>query len=418
MAMKAWTLALWVTVTLWATDERQLALALKAQGDFERVQLAARPSLAEAETCQQSQAAVLTVTPPEEVAQLHFRKGFCALAGAVATRNNAQYLGAAAEFDQARETWPAHQRKRGKNEPAEPVPSELRVLAAIARLQAGGGDAERGKARVELAEAVDRPVCTSSLMAVDFCRQVVDLGREWLGWIALGDGQLDQAARLLAASTDSGWSQWVQGRRSFDAGSYANAVTSYRRATEIWKSIWENPGLLRALGPRPTLPVALADLGGAQLLAGDTAAATITLDAAIKADATAAHPLYLRARAKELAGQTDAALADYNLASRTAFAAAHDLASGEAHLYRGIVLYRRKDFQHAEDEFASALNFEIMPALHADATAWRHLAALAGGECGTSVREPLAGSMGKVSPFFPKEEARALAAACAGTAQR
>ena len=96
------------------------------------------------------------------------------------------------------------------------------------------------------------------------------------------------------------------------------------------------------------------------------------------------HALFLRARAKELAGRKDEALADYNLASRTAFAAAQDLASGEAHLYRGIVLYRRKDYARAEDEFASALNFEMTGALRPDARAWRHLAAVAGGSCGSA----------------------------------
>ena len=110
-------------------------------------------------------------------------------------------------------------------------------------------------------------------------------------------------------------------------------------------------------------------------------------------------------------GRKDEALADYNLASRTAFAAAQDLASGEAHLYRGIVLYRRKDYARAEDEFASALNFEMTGALRPDARAWRHLAAVAGGSCG-SARQSLNLALPAVSPFFPRDEARSLASAC------
>ena len=217
-------------------------------------------------------------------------------------------------------------------------------------------------------------------------------------------------------STDSGWSQWVQGRRSFEAGGYPDAVANYTRAIEIWKSIWQAPSLLRALGPRPNIPVAQADLGGAQLLAGDLAAAIRTLDISIKADPSHAHAIYLRARSRELSGQNDAALADYNLASRTAFAAAQDLASGEAHLYRGILLYRRKDFTRAENEFSSALNFEVTPSLRQDAAAWRHLSAVAGGSC-AAAREFLDGSLARVTPFFPKQEARSLAAACGATAQ-
>lgn len=253
-------------------------------------------------------------------------------------------------------------------------------------------------------------------MITEFCRQMVETGRQWLGWIALREGRMDDAARLLTGSSDSGWDQWVQGRRSFDAGSYPDAAANYARAIEIWKSMWPQPPLVRALGPRPNVPVAQADLGGAQLLAGDAAAAIRTLDVSIKADPSNAHAIFLRARAKEIGGQKEAALADYNLASRTALAAAQDLASGEAHLYRGILFYRRKDFARAEDEFSSALNFEVTPALRQDASAWRHLSAVAGGSC-AAAREFLDGSLARVSPFFPKQEARSLAAACVGSSQ-
>jgi tetratricopeptide (TPR) repeat protein len=124
-----------------------------------------------------------------------------------------------------------------------------------------------------------------------------------------------------------------------------------------------------------------------------------------------ARAYFLRARAEELTGQAEAALADYNLASRTAFADANDLSSGEAHLYRGILYYRRKDYVRAEGEFASALNFDIPSTLRPDATAWRHLAAVASGFCEAS-RRYLEESLSSVSPYFPKAEAQALAAGC------
>ena len=73
--------------------------------------------------------------------------------------------------------------------------------------------------------------------------------------------------------------------------------------------------------------MALADLGGAQLLAGDTKAAIASLDESVKSDPSNAQAFYRRARAHEIAGQLDPALADYNMASRTAFANAKDLAS-------------------------------------------------------------------------------------------
>jgi hypothetical protein len=92
---------------------------------------------------------------------------------------------------------------------------------------------------------------------------------------------------------------------------------------------------------------------------------------------------------------------------------ARDLASGEAHFYRGILLYRRQDFARAEEEFSSALNFEMTVALRPDARAWRHLAAVAGGSCGAA-RQSLDLALASVSPFFPQAEARSLAASCGG----
>src|SRR5262249_55001428 len=153
------------------------------------------------------------------------------------------------------------------------------------------------------------------------------------------------------------------------------------------------------------------ELGAAQLLAGDPQTAADSLSRAIKEDASDARALFLRARARELAGQPAEAVADYNLASRAAFAASQDLASGDAHLYRGILLYNRKDYSRAENEFASALNFEIPGAFRGDAAAWRHMAAVAAGNCAAS-RFSLEYALASVSPYFPKEEARKRTAAC------
>jgi len=99
------------------------------------------------------------------------------------------------------------------------------------------------------------------------------------------------------------------------------------------------------------------------------------------------------------------------LASRTAFAAAPGKPSGEAHFYRGILLYRRADWPRAEDEFADALNFDIPAAMRSDASAWRNLAAVVGGSCGAS-RGSLERSLTTVSPDFPKDDARLALAAC------
>jgi len=380
------------SVPLAAADDARLVLDLKAQTEFDRVDLAGAARLEDAGQCVQSQAAALAVAPPADTALLHYRKGYCLLAGAATTHRAAEYSAAADELQKAIEAWPAR--------------------AAIARLEAGPDAAGLERARAELAPAVNAPVCASDVMPAPFCQQVVAKGRQWLGWMALQRGDLPEAARDFTATSDA-WADWVDGRQEFAARHYQAASARYDAAVVIWESERRQspPNLLGSFGPRPDWGHTLTDLGGAQLLAGDLHRAIATLDRAAHEDPSLARPLYLRAVAKEAAGDEAGALADYGLAGRTAFAAAQDLASGEAHLYRGILLYRRKDYARAEEEFASALNFAIPPALRPDAEAWRHLAAVAGGSCQAS-RGYLEHSLESVSPFFPKAEARSMAASC------
>jgi len=416
--MKACALALLAVSLFAATDDLQMALALKAQSDFDRVQMSARPKIPEAETCVQSQAAALAVGAPQELSLLQYRKGFCSLAGALTTHDRRQFLDAVAAFDKAVESWPLRMPKNSKM-PPEPVSSALRVFAGIARLHLAGDATQIGAARHELARAMEGPVCNSNLMPVSYCQDVLTAGSLWLGWIALRDNQMDTAARYLDLSPLSGWSAWAKGRHEFASARYSAAAAEYATAVSEWKRIWQGDGptFLQALGPKPQYPDALTDWGAAQLLAGDLNGAISALDASLQTNPSSAHALFLRARAKELAGRKDAALADYGLASRSAFAAARDLASGDAHLYRGIALYRRQDFSKAEEEFASALSFEMTDALRPDARAWRHLAAVAGGACGTA-RDSLSGALAGVSPYFPQDEARAAASACVTSAAR
>jgi tetratricopeptide (TPR) repeat protein len=396
---------------LLGADEQRLALALKAQSEFDHVQMAVAPDLRETTACIQTQAALLAVSTPEEVALIRYRKAFCMLAGATVTHNGADFNDAAAEFDKAAEAWPARgQVLAGKGAPPEPVSSSLPVLSAIARLQAGADDAALERAWKEISAATERPVCSPTLMPTALCNAVVKTGREWLGWMALRQGGLAEATKKFSDAVGTGWPEWVAGRKAFRDGQYREAVTQYRQAVDLARK-GPPASMMDRLGPHPDVPGELVELGGAQLLAGDGTAAVATLDEAVKADPANARALYLRARAKEIAGQNDAALADYNLASRTAFANAKDLASGEAHLYRGILLFRRKDYTHAEDEFSSALNFDISGAMRADAVAWRHLAAVAMGSCDAS-RQYLERSIAAASPYFPRTEARNLINAC------
>jgi len=408
--MYRWLLLLAGTTFLFAADDPRLALMLKAQADFTRVQLAANPDLHDTLTCIQTQASLLPVATPQEQPLVHFRKGFCTLAGALVTDNSNEFTDAAAEFQKAIEGWPGRSLHIEKGKTPEPLPSALYVLGAVARLRAGWDDGGLDRAQAELLTHVSNASCpTTDLMPGQVCRDILQTGKLWLGWMALRHDLVVGASSYFADSAGTGWLELVGGRRAFLAGNYREAAREYLQAIDLGKV--EPTSLIGRMGPRPDLPGELADLGGAQLLAGNPKVAINTLDDAVKAEPSNAKAFYLRARAKELSQQTESALADYNLASRTAFAKAKELASGEAHLYRGILLFRRKDFGHAEDEFSSALNFDIPGGLRADASAWRHLAAVAGGSCQAS-RQNLERSLPSVSPYFPKEEARSLMVGC------
>jgi len=405
---------------LHAADEQQIALALRAQTDFDRVERVAGPELPDATRCEQSQAAWLTIAPPSDLTQAHFRKGYCALAAALITRQPEDFRAAATEFENALKTWP-ERTSRAHNPAREPLPSGVQLLAPIARLEAATAAAPAAapdpalleQARREISSALDHPVCSGTFLPAVNCEGLLATGHLWLGWIDLEKDDLYQAAQDLSSLPDTAWAHWISGKRAFHDRQYAAAARDYGRAVDLWTNAQHDASasLAARLAPHPDLPQALADWGGAQMLSGDPVAAIHTLDSAVKTAADPARALFLRARAEELAGRMDAALADYSMASRTALAHAENLASGEAHLYRGILLFRRKDFAHAENEFASALNFEIPAALRPDAIAWRHMAAVAQGACAAS-RAPLEESLAQVSPYFPKEEARALAASC------
>jgi tetratricopeptide (TPR) repeat protein len=255
-------------------------------------------------------------------------------------------------------------------------------------------------------------------MAPALCESLLGLGRQWLGWSALRRDDLAAASREFGAATP-GWSPWVGGLEAFRRGDYAAAATAEQRAIAAWQVARQQdpPPVMVRLAPPVDLGQAYTGLGGAQLLSGNPSAAIATLGQAVKESPANARALFLRARAREIAGQPDAALADLSLASRTAFANAQDLASGEAHLYRGVLLYRRKQLAQAEDEFSSALNFEIPASMRADASAWRRLAAVASGSCAAG-RSDLERALQSVSPFFPRQEALQAMAACASASAR
>ena len=395
-----------------ASGERESGLVVRAQSDFDRVEMSGRPQIQNTSRCVQSQAAAISVAGRAELAALYFRKGYCELIEATLNGRTADFQEAAGALAKGMEAWPDSLTRIGKGAARQPAPSDLAVLAGISALLGGSGNAQASAdAAKQISAAVERPSCQGSLLAAGFCQTLVQVGHEWLGWLALKRNDPIDAARELSAVPESPWARWAAGQRAFRDRNYAEAATQYQQAVQLWTEARQTAGIPQRLAPQPDLPAAWMELGKAQLIAGDTTAAKASLDTAIKANSSLARAIYYRARAEELQGQDEAALADYALASRTAFANAQDLKSGEAHLYRGILFFRRKDYARAEDEFASALNFGIALDLLADAEAWRHMAAVAQGACGAS-RQMLEDSLTRVLPLFPKPQARSVAAAC------
>ncbi len=411
----------------WAGGETQWTeVAARAQADYESVALAVSPGLAQTSACQQSEAALVSIAPPSQLPRIHYRKGYCALVAAAlgnqASPGNGSRLwnDAASEFHQAIETWPAaHPVKRNQAVPS--VPEILPVAEALARIHAAEADGPDGAAgnnaaaapaaESALAKAEDHPACGAEFTTPELCQAYADVGREWLGWIALRSDDLARAARDFSSPAAAGWYNWVEGREAFRDGRYFEAAARYGQAIADWDRDRGDNGWFQRLRPQPDWAAALTEWGGARLLTSDYSGAIAALDRAANVDRENARAFYLRALARERSGHLADALADYNLASRAAFAAARELASGDAHLYRGILLYRRKDYARAEEEFAAALNFDVAWSLRADAVAWRHLAAVAQGGCQSS-RELLGRSLSAVSPFFPRQEAQAAVAAC------
>lgn len=390
-----------------AADDAAVAMRVRAQTDFDRVTSAAFPELPDTTRCVQSQAVLLPVVGPAGEAVVRFRMGWCQLLGASLTDSRAAYGQAAREFARAMAAWPARS--------LEPIPAPLQVLSGISRLQQGAEPHSLPDIRAGFEAALATRSCPDELLSPRVCQEVIALARLWLGWTLLEEGKLADATVHLLRFPELGWADWSAGRQALEWGRARDAADRIGQAVERWTAARKYPrgGTLRLLAPKPDLPRALAELGMARYLAGDFAGAVQSLDAAVKQRPWDARSIFTRGLARDALGQTEAALADYQLASRTAFAnPGLSSASAQAHLYRGVWHFRRGAWTRAEDEFAGALNARPEPALRADIAAWRHLSAVAGGACESSAAE-LGRALSDVSGLFPREEAQARLAACA-----
>jgi tetratricopeptide (TPR) repeat protein len=389
-----------------AIAQDDLALLTRAITDYERIALAGKPDLKDAIACEQSQATLLPVMRPDQQYLAYFRKGICELVAGRLRNNESEIRSAVGDLQQAITRWPALSPAGG-----ETVTGALRVALIVARLHAAGPNPDLEGAGRDLAAVIARPNCPGTLlMPASECDRYVDLGRLWLGWVRYRQGRLDEAARLLNAFPKSSWGHRVTGLLAFERRDYWGAAAALERAV----AVPEPAGLTGLLGPAADTAGMQYELAVARVYTNRPAEALPVLDAAIKGNPMNAQALFLRGRARELLGQDKQAQADFELASRTAFANVNvPFESGYAHFYRGVALYRRKDFRRAESEFASALNFEIADSARPDVGAWRNMAAVAAGSCEGSAAG-LRGTLPQTSPLFPKAEAERLLLECHG----
>jgi tetratricopeptide (TPR) repeat protein len=386
-----------------ASDD--LALVSRAVSDYERVNLAPRPELKDAIACVQSQAALLPITKPEQQHLVHSRKGVCELVAGRLRSSDKEYRDAVADLQQVISKWPAVSPSGG-----ETVSAGIRVVLAIARFHGSGEEPDLENAARNFEALVARPHCPGTLvMSISECERYVNLGRVWLGWIRLRQGRMAESEAVLQKAPMTLWHQRVAGLNAFDRGRYPEAVWRFERAY----AAAPQTGIIGLLTPEADRPRMHYEFALARAFAGEPAKALDAVNEAVKGDPKNAQALFLRARLRELAGQSRDAQADYELASRTAFAnVERPFESGYAHYYRGVSLFRRKNFERAENEFSSALNFEIAEIAKTDVQAWRSMAAVAGGACDAAASE-LRAKLPQASPLFPAREAEEFLAQCA-----
>lgn len=408
--MRTLLLALTISAALHAADPQKLALTNAADADFSRVVSNSVPDLPSATKCVQSQAMVAAVAARDQVAEITFRKAYCQLAAATATLDATSFGKAADTVDDAIAD---AQAAAAKQKIPETIPPAWRILASVARLNAGASAESEEK---QLDAAVSAATSLGNGCGADtqqLCHRVQQLGSAWLGRIAMERGDLQAAARLFSAADAPEWAAWTAGRLAYNAQNFRQAAADYGRAIQMWRA---RPASIDGrLSPKPDMSQMLSDWGGTQLASGDADAALVNLEAAIKLDSGNARAHYLRGIARQRMGRDDASTEDFDLASRAALARRDTAAAAEAHFYRGIVLYRRKEFVRAEEEFSSAMSADIKTEWRTDARAWRYLAAVAQGSCGAS-RENLSRAEASASPYFPKQQAASVMAACPVTA--
>lgn len=378
----------------------------RARLDFEKVDSEPIPNVVDTTSCAQSNAAAIAVARPEDRYVFYYRKGYCELFAAVVTGSSESFQAAAKDFTETIANWP-------KKLPAR-IPAGLRALFSIARIEQGRMVDSYPDLAKDLGSVIADPACEPTpVMSKSFCASLVDTARVWLGWLAYRRNEFEQAAQILQPLPASVWSMWVSGRVAQDQKRLDQAADLYQKGLATWSAIEKsaNPDVVTLLGPKIVPGDIQYQFGVLEFARQRYDAAIERFDAALKAAPKNSYAIFLRARSKEALRLNAPALSDYALAAQTARAAGDTSWSvGQAHFRRGILLFGAKDYTRAESEFANALSTRLTEVPPADVTAWRAMAAVAGGACKSS--DALETAVRAASAQFPKDTADALVFDC------
>jgi len=380
--------------------------ASKARLDFEKVDAEPIPTIADTAICVQSNAAAAQAARPEERYVFYYREGYCELFSAVLTGSSESFQAAAKDFTETIANWP---RKLAVSPPAG-----LEALVSIARIEQGRAIESYPDMVKDLRAVLADPGCQlTPVMSKSFCAALVDTAKTWLGWLAYRKNEFGQAAELFQPITGSVWGVWISGRLAQDQKRVDEAASLYQKALDTWSAIEKSPdpGVLALLGPKLDTAAIYYQLGLLEYSRQRYDAAINLLDAAVKASPKNSYTIFLRARSKEALHLNQAAMNDYALAAQTARASDDSSWSvGQAHFHRGVLLYEAKDYARADGEFANALNTRLTEIPPADVTAWRTMAAVAGGACKSS--DALETAANVASSQFPQAQADSLVFDC------
>lgn len=388
-------------------QNRPSPLASKASLDFDKVDAAPIPAVADTMSCVQSNAAAIPVVRAEERYLLHYRKGYCELFGAVLTGNSEGFRAAVTDFNETVANWP-------KKMVASP-PAGLRALTAIARIEQGRMVDSYPDMLKDLTSIAADPNCSATpVMSTTFCSALLETVRTWLGWLAYRKSDFAQATQLLEASAGSPWNLFVSGRVAQDQKRLAEAANLYQKALSVWAGAQKspNPDVVTLLGPKLDMAAVYYQLGLLDFANQHYESAIARFDAVLKETPRNSYAIFLRARSKESLRLYGPALDDYGLAVQTARASNDSSWNiGQAHYSRGLLLYRAKDFARAEAEFSSAAGSRLADIPQSDVAAWRAMAFVAGGGCKVPL-DGLESAAKAASTQFPKAEADALVFDC------